>query len=1645
MNTTDTITLLLEQLLHDAHPLMVEALHMASVPNWYDVGLLQAIRQRDDLAKNEQLAQRMTRYSFITPLSPVENSRVMYTMRSEERAFLQRHWIAQDPIAYRQAQQQAFNYWANNPDPNPFAQAQNLLYHQLFVDQQEAANEIVRLFRMYRNDRQLAAIERLLHTAVSARFYLLALGDDLNDLDDLLAHLNALLAQLRGQWENSKEALAALHQKETLSPRLRPYVTRAYGQALANTGQFVEAIAQYEIAITLFGQQENIDDHSNDLAAEKAHTLIALGDAYVGLAVVSRGFDEKTAVSGGLHQWLTNLLYFFLSLPLVLYLSTQLGHHVWHPQFWSALRDLDWLIARLYAKGARYYRAADIILEAHGTPAEGVAADERLANLYLEIGDIAQAQETFTQLLQQDEAPLGDYRQAAVRVGLAEALLRGNQAAAAQEQLQTAVPILTKYEDPALLATARALLGMANQAYSPADALPHLQQALYAFQDQNKIGAATNISERLYLLAADTRLEAAQQETAVATANALPLRRYRTRYRHPLTILFQRGMIVLLGATIFLIAVSIVRLETGSAVAPQIVFNATPLLQSDNPDYTPYLSQGVSALRLIPSPNPKIYISLGLGIFVAYLLLSTGLGLFIILRTPLYQVQAVGDAETVQLDHEGITLGIDSSSQPIPWSQVSHYTQADIYVMREMLKDNAIAVVQTPGQLPILINGGTAWYPSVCQQITGKLPARARRTNLSFHLLNSRMGMLYALTLGVLGAFALLGQVSPALVTQTVFGTPYSLASLYPYSYLGLFIPSFWWFVIRPLHISLYLQSANKLPLLAMTTGVLLVVLRLVTLFRPWLTVPDIYPTLAALIFVGGAGVVIWRKRRAQDDTAAYPLYIRLGVAVLVICTVLIMGSHLWRTVSAYHYLILGNAQRDRALNLPDTIIQNTQVKIAVQTYTRAMAIAETPILGIRSSDGLHIPLGIPRPIQTIWLAALNSRAAMESQLGQYAAAVYDYTTVLEHTNEPTVYVSRAIAYQGLGTETKRPVGEIDIERSDYQLAINDFNQAIAVTTDQARYLLWRGVAYHALSRMDLADVDYTAALMMTGPGMLTRTEQAQAYTGRGWIAYSKQDYETAVDFFKSASAAVSEIVPQSSVSQKAELSAATEALLGLGYAHYSLREYDEALDAWNIAAEYNAQLVQPDPSVYISLGTLYWRVGTLGDDYEASGSNQCANSSLSTTQKEAKADLLTQAIANLDQAATIPQQTDAEVAFTYRTMGQVYFLLASCPEYDEAETLLNAVDSYSQAIALDPNNALYWHMRGRLAYSAWQVLPADAGIAARELLLQALTDEEKALALDPVEKGDYRPQVWYGRIYDPAVNGTLARAAELEASGSVEQADAYYDLVRHYATDAPLLLYRDALAAAMTDDWQTAVSLYHEGTLKAAAKEDIGSVRTAAAALRDYLLTKPRINVLTAYWPLLGDKRTWETAVSQLNRPDLYWRYRAEFGFRFSINLFKQRPGDEKSYETIYDQIIADIERAYALNPDAHQTWRDFFVDANIGWLYLRRGDDYYAAAEYDLALADYSEAAARIQPNSSNARSDLADTLFRAGITALQLRNNRSANKWYNEGIALAQRYDLGNKIRDAATALETLLENRPELAPTGSVILENLNNAQ
>ena len=200
----------LDTLLSNSHPLMVEAFYLAAIPKWYDINLLKTLRNKDD-GREQGLVTRLNRYSFVSSLHLQSGDTRGYSVRAEERDLLQRRWIKEDPEAYKAAHQRALIFWGIHPDPNPFAHAQNCLYHQFFVDYAASVRDLIVLFRTYANDRQFTAIEHLLNVAKEAGTYVTLLDVELTaGIDDLLTYLKARLAQLRGQWAKSRDLLNGL-------------------------------------------------------------------------------------------------------------------------------------------------------------------------------------------------------------------------------------------------------------------------------------------------------------------------------------------------------------------------------------------------------------------------------------------------------------------------------------------------------------------------------------------------------------------------------------------------------------------------------------------------------------------------------------------------------------------------------------------------------------------------------------------------------------------------------------------------------------------------------------------------------------------------------------------------------------------------------------------------------------------------------------------------------------------------------------------------------------------------------------------------------------------------------------------------------------------------------------------------------------------------------------------------------------------------------------------------------------------------------------------------------------------------------------------------------------------------------------------
>ncbi|MEZ4712293.1 MAG: hypothetical protein R3A44_34205 [Caldilineaceae bacterium] len=1371
---------LLNEIVEAAHPLMAEALYCAALPHFYGLPLFSMVRDRDD-GRNEGLIPRLANYSFVIPLaSSTEES--TYRVRNSERRVLNEMWITKDLPAYTAAHQRAMHYWANSAKVDEVLQEQECLYHLFFVNLTDANAELVRLFRKYYNERHLAAIEHLLQIGREALEHLALLRADIDPatlarLQQMLMHLEARFAQLQGEWAKSQGLLNQLRHQESLDLQLAPYVDRAYGNALAHTGQFVEAIAQLERAVAAFTEQTKKSTDVESAETERALTMIDLGETYLRFAQSARGYTQKESLARGLWGQVQSAFFFIISLPLIIYLSFYLGWRVWRPRFWPTLYNLDWIIARLFATGAYYFQTADPVLERSGSLAEGIVADERLAQLYLTMGDAAQAANQFARLLQNDAATLGDYRRAVVQVGLAEAYLAIDHPHDALNLLQDAIPMLGIYADAAAETRARALLGEALLLTgSSAAGLDEFAAAIAAYTAQEQWLEATDVAERLDAVV-ESRLDAmpegpTQMAAAILTAQAdaisssLVYRLYAVRYHHPLLSMFRRLVALLLPLAVVFTLLIAVGLDSDVSLAPNIEFRATPIL---DPQATALrqltFSQGVTSATLAIDPNPRAALPLLLSIITGYLGFSLLVGVGVIAYTPLRTIQR-RDSGVVQLDAEGITEGEGEGKQRVLWREVTRMIKADTCIWRLPIPASSSFGLETAGGR-MVVGASANWYPALRRRVQAALPATAQVLDLDYSIGRSSLAIVYGLNLLLLLAVAFIAWISPRspLLWQRAPFTVYRLADIYPYLFLGLVAIPLWWGVVRPLQIVRYLGRYGRIAWGMISGALLLVLLQIVLLFRPLLTVPDIYPPLICTVALISAAYTIWNIQIGGQRI--FPAWVRWGLTLLVTLICALMVSIVWRETVAYHWLVKGTTLRDRVQQSGLSGSQSSALLLqALDAFERAERQSRQPLWGFFSTDGaIDRAFGIPGRNNMTRVIALKNAAALSAQLEQGDRSIRLYDELLQIVGQEKadqVYAWRAMARQSANTSDAQEGPKISslrvqdetsyavmTNKSAYELSLDDYDTAIRLNPNKPQYYLWRGVTHHALGNLDAAMTDYAKVLEAELDAPAATKERA--LTGTGWIYYDRRQYAEAAERFMLAT----ETLP-----------AKASAWLGLGYAEYAQGELDAAEAAW----EESARLDDKDPVVRISLGTLHWKRGGLSATAEA----RCAEYARAVDYLTAATD-----------RDHLREQTDADVAFTFRTRAQIEWLLRRCPQAGGlVPGLEHAIVSYSAALSLVPQNAVYWQMRGRITYVLYSELLAQGDPQANVQLVSGLADLAKALELDPVEDvaKDYKPNAWLQAPYQPAVSSAAQQALQ---SGDERQAVAIYHALVNAAAPA--------------------------------------------------------------------------------------------------------------------------------------------------------------------------------------------------------------------------------------------------------------------
>ena len=1410
----DLQTQLLDTLITKVHPLLGEALNLACVPHGFNAELMKALRARDD-GRDEKLVERLARFSFVREVENMGGDGPRYAVMAAEREVILRRWIASDAQAFVETHRRTLAFREANPNPDPVIQAQSRLYHMLVIDGPAGIEFLARMFSQYTDERRLAATERLIATASEIQPYLAALGVPWQaELDYWVRYLRARSVQLRGGAANTLPELKALREDPQLppSPALVGRVARAYGRALADKGMYVEAMEQYKIALDTFRKQPKSE-------AEQGYTMLNLGDAYVDLAVSARGQrDFIPPKISGWRDWLALLATQFISLPLILYLIASIGIRL-NPRVWTMMLGQDWIIARLFSTARGWYRRADGLLSPLGQAADPIQADEKLAQLYVTMGDAGHALPIFQRLLAEQEAPLSEYRRARVRIGLGQALLRLDRLQAGLEHLEAALPVTAAYADAHLEAQVRGLIAEAYLRLGRyADALPQYDQAMRLYQKQDDIIGATEMAERLQILEQNKRLTAEAREAATSTTRLLSRRHYPWRFQHPVLLIFRRVVLTLPAALIFLIPLVTTRVEIGSFSLANVNFYASPLLENDT-NYSPSLTQSITArVETVFEVQPALLLALGLTLFCMFD--YAVLGWVIIATTSLRTVQEA-QAEAVRLDMQGLAAGLGERLHLIPWPDIRRIYKADVRYLGRLVRDNSATVVITPTER-VTLRGHVAWYSSLCARVEGManfLAKEARVIDLSFDVIRSPMGALYLLGALGLTLFTVIGRFAPGLMTVTLPGLIYAPADLYPYLQLGLFIPPLWWFIVQPIRVHLRLNPRSALLWWVGGAAAAASAFPVGAILRPWFLVADIFPALILLAALGAVLAALWITDEPQP---VYPLSLRAAAAAVILAAGALNFYRIGQDVSTYHKLVVGNHWRGEGL-----MAQARGDEAQAARWFTAALDAYNPVLEFSPSHA----------------RTLTNRAAIEAELGQYEAAIADYTQALALSALPDrAYASRAIAYTGwAGT-----LPDSDSAKQKLAAAQEDFNAAIRAAPDNANYYLLRGVTYHRLGELEKALDDYDHALTLNA-------SNAQALTGQGWVFFEQAD-QLSQEAANAAGDVQKQLQDKSQEAFRRALQSFQVAArfdpnsapvwLAAGYAHFRLKEFDQTLAAWERAVA----LAPADSVMLISRGTAHWRLASPG------GGDRCASAEATDAEKAEAARQLSLAIGDFNRALALRP----EDAFTYRTRAQVEYLLRLCPGYDFKEQLYKAVASYGEAVELAPENFLYWQFKARLEYVLGLHIFANEVEnegKALQILDHAIADIKQAFALDPLDPENKR---WHTFIPNSALgNYHLSRGETVYAAGNYELAFSDFVTAANILTGSAGAALKAGLSAVALEKETQTQEWYALGLERASALATDQARQVLQTAIDDLnALLKANPNLSPLGQPILEELR---------------------------------------------------------------------------------------------------------------------------------------------------------------------------------------------
>jgi tetratricopeptide (TPR) repeat protein len=1281
---------LVGMILRKARPQLAEAIRLCAVPFWFDLELLAALRQNDD-GLDEKILARMARFSFVH-----QDDRGRYTFAQDVRAYLLNEWFNDRPgfvEANRRAQAHFLGELRETfPDSDavdalaqaalparlrPLVEAspkvnelvQNYLYHTLVAEPEMGLVLLRRLYRAAAEAQRPALAERFVDIANEQRAWLEPGQRAYVD------YMRGLLDQLQEKWDASRDLFERMLQREGLPPTLQARIRRALGNTLIEQEQWVEAIALFEEALYAF---QAADDE-----LESALTMVNMGRAHLDLALNTWGGGATFDLRPDWSARVRDLVMLVSRLPVAIYLMSRLGVRALLPVLLRVGRDMDWPIARLFAIAADWFNRANVILHRLGDE-DGIGqVEENLARLYLSLGHHRRAEAIYRGLLDPDEGvSLSEYRAARARLELAQTLMHQDKLSEAQALLEQLLPVFVAYQHPLRIAqTHTALAQTCALQERPAQATTHYQRAAQLYHQIQDLKALTDVVVQMQLLQDLPQTDAATRQSIETTASQIIQRRYLTRFGLPWIYTFRLlALVVLTGALFFSLFTSLHMAsgtDLGVDIEPEISWES---LGAE--------LESVLDFKLVPKLESSFDVDFSVSPLIVgtvlYLVLYTVLGLWFTVRTPLRTLQE-GQSLDIIVDPEGVGRGVEGlpGSSKIKWGQVAAVLLADRNLLsKPILLFSRFVLFGEQGTLSV--DWQTRHAPAARDYILERLQKATSSAQqvptyqFGFSTLYSLSGRLFIGTLLFILAFIITSQVAPQVLSTELLSLPYSLADVYSLSYLGLLFPVSWWLAAQPLRERLFLTPGSRRVWIVGSIGLLLAAFTFADYmrFRLSLSRPNVAPGLLAIFLLGLATYYVlttrhWEHIPFRRGDYVYLQSVRLISAIVALVIIVFLIFFVSREVVIHHYLVLGDHYQQQASDIEQDDSDQAQkvYRSALRAYDQAL-------------DAHTLGPGHQASAEDADL--YHSRGAVLAQLGRYDEAVQSYHEAIDLAPRRTVYYnSLAIAYE-LWAEKYREVGDGESASKYYDLALHQYTLLIRRLDENSNALV---------------------AVYLLRASVLYRTAEYFREIKSHDIAASK--YQAAQADFER----VLELGPEN-----------PNVLIGVGWMEYRLAEYKNDVEGMKRALACFEQAADLDPQnalawidqgqAHMSIGRSYaWRSG-------GRVRSACSSSSRNPSTPEQKLAYQRehlQALEAFDRAAVlVPENLGL-----YNKRGRVRYVLLDCPDVDNDELYWGAVQDYSQAIELDPENPEWYDLRGHLYYSL-----------GREYYPQAITDFEVALSL---------------------------------------------------------------------------------------------------------------------------------------------------------------------------------------------------------------------------------------------------------------------------------------------------------------------------